>query len=359
MGVAPPRLAPLARLRSAGEWLTAPWEERAAPPKPTSGRGSDGAKGGDVPEMRSSPSGVLVVDKPRGPTSHDVVARLRRALGTRGVGHAGTLDPMATGVLVVAVGEATKLVPWLVDRAKVYEATVALGVETDTLDAEGKETRRVEPSEALLRALAASHGGVVDPLLRAALDAELARTEQVPPVFSAIHQDGVRAHTRARKGEDVQLAPRPVHVSRFDEITGTASPPSIALTLEVSKGYYVRAFARDLAAGLGTVGHLTALRRTRSGCFAIDEAVALDSSPEQLRARLLPLVAVAKRALPVARLNQEGARHASHGRPVPAGDIEAPGRAACAWLGPAGQLLAVGELGEDGRGHVLRGFVGG
>jgi tRNA pseudouridine55 synthase len=302
------------------------------------------------------PSGVLVIDKPRGPTSHDCVARLRRALGTREVGHAGTLDPMATGVLVAAVGEATKLVPWLVDRAKVYEATIALGVETDTLDAEGKETRRVEPSEALLRALAASHSAVVDPLLRAALDAELARTEQVPPVFSAIQQDGVRAHTRARKGEEVQLAPRPVRVSRFEGVVGATNPPSISLTLEVSKGYYVRAFARDLASHLSTVGHLTALRRTRSGCFGIDEAVTLDSSPETLRDRLLPLVEVAKRALPVARLSDEGARHARHGRAVPAEDIEAPGPGPCAWIAPGGELLAVGQIEDNGRGRVLRGF---
>src|SRR6202043_2221602 len=121
-------------------------------------------------------------------------------------------------------------------------------------------------------------------------------------------------------------------------------PPSIALTLEVSKGYYVRAFARDLAAHLGTVGHLTALRRTRSGCFGIDEAVALDSDPADLRARVQPLVEVATRALAVARLTAEGARHAMNGRPVPAADIEAPVAVPCAWIDPDGALVAVGRI---------------
>jgi tRNA pseudouridine55 synthase len=305
----------------------------------------------------SSPSGVLVVDKPRGPTSHDVVTRLRRALGTREVGHAGTLDPMATGVLVVAVGEATKLVPWLVDRAKVYETTLALGVETDTLDAEGRETRRMAPGELLLGALARSRDGVVDPLLQTALDAERRRTEQVPPAYSAIRQDGVRAHTRARKGEEVELAPRAVQVTRIEGVVCSSEPPAISLTLEVSKGYYVRAFARDLASQLGTVAHLTALRRTRSGCFDIDEAIALESSPEELLEHMQPLAEVAARALPVARLTEEGARHARSGRAVPPGDIEAPGEGPCAWMDPGGDLVAIGRIEEGGCGRVVRGFV--
>src|ERR1700689_3147099 len=138
------------------------------------------------------PCGVLIVDKPRGPTSHDVVARVRRAFGTREVGHAGTLDPMATGVLVVAIGEATKLVPWLLNENKSYEARIALGVETDTLDAEGRETHRSAPGEALLRALAGSPDAAISSLLEAALVAERARTTQVPPAFSAIQQAGER-----------------------------------------------------------------------------------------------------------------------------------------------------------------------
>src|SRR5580704_9189767 len=149
--------------------------------------------------------GVLVIDKPRGPTSHDVIARLRRALGVRAIGHAGTLDPMATGVLVVAVGAATKLVPWLTAHDKAYEATIALGVETDTLDAEGRETRRVPLDADLVEALAESRGPTIAPKLRAALEHERSRSEQVPPAFSAIQQGGVRAHERARRGEAVEL----------------------------------------------------------------------------------------------------------------------------------------------------------
>ncbi|HVJ94972.1 MAG TPA: tRNA pseudouridine(55) synthase TruB, partial [Labilithrix sp.] len=140
---------------------------------------------------RELPGGVLVVDKPRGPTSHDVVARVRRALKTRHVGHAGTLDPMATGVLVVAVGEGTKLVPWLTADDKTYEATIRLGIETDTLDAEGRETARVPITGELARAVDAWKVGAE--LLEAALAAERSRTAQVPPAFSAIRIGGQRA----------------------------------------------------------------------------------------------------------------------------------------------------------------------
>jgi tRNA pseudouridine55 synthase len=303
-----------------------------------------------------APSGVLVVDKPRGPTSHDVVARVRKALGTREVGHAGTLDPMATGVLVLAVGEGTKLVPWLTEQSKVYEATVALGVETDSLDAEGAVTREVAPGEGLLRALEATDRGAVDPLVQAALDAELARAEQVPPVFSAIRQDGVRAYRLARRGEQVEMAARPVRALRFEGVTGASNPPSLRLTLEVSKGYYVRAFARDLAGGLGTVGHLTSLRRTRSGMFRVEEAVPGTASGEEMRAALMKVVDAASRALPVARLTAAGAVHAEHGRAVPPGDVAGASEGACAWVGPDGRLVAIGRVDEEGVGRVLRGF---
>jgi tRNA pseudouridine55 synthase len=232
--------------------------------------------------------GVLVIDKPRGPTSHDVVRRLRRALGVRAIGHAGTLDPMATGVLVVAVGEATKLVPWLTAHDKGYEATVALGIETDTLDAEGAEVRRVAPSVALCEALAARDVETW-PALRAALEDERARTLQTPPAYSAIRTGGERAHARARRGERLELAPRPVVVHRLRVVDASAEPPSLQVSLDVGKGYYVRALARDLAGALGTVGHLTALRRTRSGCFTLADAHALDAPAESLRAAIEPL----------------------------------------------------------------------
>jgi tRNA pseudouridine55 synthase len=299
---------------------------------------------------------VLVVDKPRGPTSHDVVAHVRRALGTREVGHAGTLDPMATGVLVIAVGEATKLVPWLTAAEKAYEATVALGVETDSLDAEGRETARIPVAGDVLDALAESSGATVAPLLRAVLAAERERSEQVPPVFSAIQQGGERAHTRARRGEHVELAARPVRVHRLELVACSDRPPWIAVRVEADKGYYVRSLGRDLAAALGTAGHLTSLRRTRSGCFAIDEALPLDTPPDELAARLEALPRVAARALPVARLTETGARDARFGRPVRPEDLDAPGTGPCAWLDPTGELVAIGEV-VDGRGRVVRGFT--
>ncbi len=302
-------------------------------------------------------NGVLVVDKPAGPTSHDVVSRVRRALRTREVGHAGTLDPMATGVLVVAIGEATKLLAWLSDQGKAYEATIALGVETDTLDAVGRETQRVPESPELLEALERSAGGEVHPRLAAALDAERARTSQVPPAYSAIQQEGVRAYARARRGEDVQLPPRDVAVHSLVLRACTVAPPSVSVTVEAAKGYYVRSLARDLALGLGTVGHLTALQRTRSGSFHIAEATPLDAPREQLAAHVQPLERVASRVLPVAQLTEAGAIDARHGRTVKAGDIEPPSPGISVWLDPAGSLVAIGEVDEAGAGRVRRGFV--
>jgi tRNA pseudouridine55 synthase len=329
----------------------------------------------------SSIDGVLVIDKPRGPTSHDVVARLRRAFRTRAVGHAGTLDPMATGVLVVALGEATKLVPWLTAHDKGYAASIALGIETDTLDAAGREVRRVEPSQALRDALAEDRSvpagtarearepcGPSEPLAMAeAFARERARTLQVPPVYSAIRTDGERAFARARRGETPELAARVVVVRRLALVSCTAEPPSLAIEVETGKGYYVRALARDLAEGLGTVGHLTALRRTRSGCFVVGEAAQLDAPPDELRARVVPLATAAARALPVVRLGVTGARDARHGRPVVAAEMEiedalasAPRvpRIPSAWLDAAGTLVAVGQFEDDGHGRVLRGFGG-
>lgn len=304
--------------------------------------------------MRVVSPGVLVLDKARGPTSHDVVGRVRRALGTREVGHAGTLDPIATGVLVIAVGDATKLVPWLTAHDKTYEATVALGAETDTLDAEGQALRSAPLAAPLLEALARSHAGAVDPALQVALDAERARVAQVPPAFSAIHQDGVRAHVRARRGEAVELPPRPVRVARLDLVACAAEPPTLTVSLDVDKGYYVRSLARDLAAQLGTLGHLTRLRRVRSGCFTAAEATSIDAAA--LGAALIPLAQAAGRALPVARLTERGVVDARHGRPVYAEDLEGGAPGPCAWLDPLGQLVAVGEVRADGRGQVLRGF---
>ena len=305
----------------------------------------------------SSPSGVLVIDKPRGPTSHDVVARARRALRLRAIGRAGTLDPMATGVLVLAIGEATKLTPWLAAQEKSYEATIALGVLTDTLDADGRETSRAPLSEELRSSLARSRGPTIAPALRAAFASERARRAQVPPAYSALHLGGQRAHVLARKGEAPELAPREVHVSRLELLACSEDPAWIAVALDVSKGYYVRSLARDLAENLGTVGHLTSLRRTRSGCFRLDEALPLETPSDELLARVLPLSRAATRALRVAQLTPAGTLDARHGRPVAPHDIDCPGPGPHAWLDGAAQLVAIGEVDAEGRGRVIRGFT--
>jgi tRNA pseudouridine55 synthase len=306
----------------------------------------------------SSLDGVLVVDKPRGPTSHDVVWRLRRTLGVRAIGHAGTLDPTATGVLVAAVGEATKLVPWLTEHDKSYEATIVLGIETDTLDAEGVEVRRLAPSQELREALRGSSGAELPSVLRAAFEAERRRTLQAPPAYSAIRAGGERAFARARRGEHVELAPRPVVVRRLVLLASSSEPPSLKVSLDVGKGYYVRALARDLACALGSVGHIGELRRTRSGCFVAEDAHPLDAPADVLRAAIEPLAHAAARALPVARLSDAGVRDARHGRVVQAADLEGSSGllTPCAWVDAAGALVAVGRLEEGGHGRVLRGF---
>lgn len=292
----------------------------------------------------AGPDGVLVIDKPRGPTSHDVVARVRRALKTRHVGHAGTLDPMATGVLVVAVGEATKLVSWLTADDKTYEATIRLGIETDTLDAEGTETRRAPvPPEAL-----------GDPaILAAALEAERARVLQVPPAFSAIRIAGERAHELARAGRlEGDLPARPVEVRRL-EVVESAAPDELRVRVEAAKGYFVRSLARDLARALGTVGHLTALRRIRSGRFTLDDAVPLEDVTVDA---LATVSAAAARALPVSVLDDAGVRAVSFGQKVAPESVRDPHPCPSAWLDASARLVAIGECGPDGAGRVLRGF---
>jgi tRNA pseudouridine55 synthase len=301
------------------------------------------------------PCGVLVLDKPRGATSHDIVKRTRRAFGVREVGHMGTLDPMATGVLLVAIGEATKLSPWLVTQDKLYEATIALGVETDTLDAEGRETKRTALDPTLQAALAQSSRAAISPLLRRALEGERTRIAQVPPAYSAIHCEGERAYTRARRGAAVDLPARSVRVHRLDLLACGTDPPTLAVAAAVTKGYYVRSLARDLAGALGTVGHLTALRRIRSGSFALDEASSPETPAAELAMRVLPLSFAASRVLPVLRLTDPEALDARFGRPVSIENAEGrPGTHA--WLDGIGRLIAIGETDAAGRGRVLRGF---
>lgn len=289
------------------------------------------------PRRPTAPDGLLVVDKPGGWTSHDVVGRTRRLAGTRKVGHAGTLDPMATGVLVLGVGRATRLLTYLVGADKEYTATVRLGVATSTDDAEGDVVARSDAS------------GVA----RAALDAQVARLtgdiEQVPSTVSAIKVDGRRAYARARAGEEVELAARPVTVARFDVhdvrhvAPGDDGLPDdgpaaldVDVTVVCSSGTYVRALARDLGAALGTGGHLTALRRTRVGGYGLDLAVTLaDAEAQADRDGVLatvPLATAARATFAVRELSAAEAAALSYGQ----------------WVGPSGRPGAVAAIGPDG-----------
>jgi tRNA pseudouridine55 synthase len=255
--------------------------------------------------------GILLVDKPRGVTSHDVVSRARRALGTRQVGHAGTLDPMATGLLVVLVGEATKLSAWLTLDQKRYLATVRFGSTTDTLDADGTVT-----------ALAPEGTPAPTPArIHEAVRAMVGPSMQVPPVVSAIKVGGVAMHERTRRGESVELAPRPVELVRAVVLAVREDVAECDLDLTCSKGFYVRSFARDLAESLGTYGHLTALRRLESGAFTLDGAFdgdALMRAPkgdESVRAALAPLVSVA-RAMRTVTVDDAQAKALGYGQRV-------------------------------------------
>jgi tRNA pseudouridine55 synthase len=300
-----------------------------------------------------APSGVVIVDKPRGPTSHDVVARARKKLATRHVGHAGTLDPMATGVLVVAVGEGTKLVPWLTADDKAYEATIRLGVATDTLDAEGTETERVSVGAEVLAALRARDFSA--PLVAAAFANERARTTQIPPIFSAIRIGGRRAHELAREGVDTEMPERPTSVVSLEATDARAVGDVVELDVrvEAQKGYFVRSLARDLAHALGTVGHLTALRRVRSGGFTIADAIALDAVDREC---LMTVTEAASRALPVTVLDDAGARAVSFGQRVSFEQMDRRCAGPSAWLDGEARLVAIGELTDEGYGRVLRGF---
>jgi len=296
--------------------------------------------------------GVLVIDKPQDVTSHDVVQRVRRRLREPRVGHAGTLDPMATGVLVVMVGEATKLAPFLTADDKSYRAEVQLGRSTDTLDAEGETV-----AEGPLPSWWAGPEATVR--LEAALDGERARRRQLPPVYSAIKVDGRSAHARVRAGEEVALDERPVRVLSLALEGRDVDAGRLALTMTVSKGYYVRALARDLGERLGVPCHLCALRRSASGAFHLDDAVSVEM--EGLQDHLIDVATAASRALPVARLSEEGVTHARNGGPMRPGDfsVPPPTTGASAWLGPDGSLVAVGrhERHAEGRApQVSRGF---
>lgn len=273
-------------------------------------------------------NGVVVVDKPGGLTSFDVVARVRRALGEKRVGHTGTLDPMATGVLPVCIGEATKLVPFLVAGEKEYEAEALLGVATDTLDATGRVTAETN----------AGHVSRSD--VEAALPGFVGTLQQRPPMHSALRVGGQRLYELARRGLEVERATRPVVVHAL-ELVGWA-PPRLALRVRCGKGTYVRSLVADLGAALGVGAHLTALRRTRVGAFTLAQAVALDTiGPATLlvspAAALAGHATVALGAAEVVDV-RAGKVRAVDVLAVPSG-TEGPVRL----LGPDGSLVAVAE----------------
>jgi tRNA pseudouridine55 synthase len=278
--------------------------------------------------------GLVVVDKPAGWTSHDVVARLRRVYGLKRVGHAGTLDPDATGVLLVGFGRATRLLRFLAETGKVYRGDVAFGVATDTLDAAGAETGR-QPMPA-----------VTQGDLESVLPRFLGTIEQIPPMVSAIKVDGRRLHERARAGEVVERAPRSVRIDRIEIESFVAGEyPRARLLVECGSGTYIRSLAADLGEALGGCAHLAWLRRLRVGPFPVEEASTLDEIAESPEKVLLPMVE-AVRHLTRIDVDGETARGVSHGAvfPVTALGGDEPGPLAV--VGPDGRLLALYEKGR-------------
>ena len=275
--------------------------------------------------MTAAPDGLVVVDKPAGWTSHDVVGRTRRLARTRKVGHAGTLDPMATGVLLLGIGKATRLLGHLALTDKDYDATIRLGQTTVTDDAEGEvvETRSVDVSD---EQVAAQIALLTGDLL------------QVPSSVSAIKVDGVRSYARVRAGEAVELRARPVTVSRFDLLARRGDDLDVSVTC--SSGTYIRALARDLGAALGVGGHLTALRRTRVGPFT--QAAPLEPWDDT---RVLPLDAAVAQAFPRRELSAEDAVALSYGKKLLP---EGPGVVGA--FDPEGRCVA---LVEDGKPLVV------
>ena len=223
-------------------------------------------------------AGLVIVDKPAGMTSHDVVGRCRRIFGTRKVGHAGTLDPMATGVLVVGIERATKILGLLTATDKSYAATIRLGQTTSTEDAEGEITHTV------------SAAAVGEAQIATAVTALRGEIDQVPSAVSAIKVDGQRAYKLVREGHAVELAPRRVRIGRFDvvEVRRHGDLLDVDVEVDCSSGTYIRALARDVGAALAVGGHLTALRRTRVGSFGLDQARTLDELAEQPTPFVLP-----------------------------------------------------------------------
>ncbi|QHC67042.1 tRNA pseudouridine(55) synthase TruB [Rathayibacter sp. VKM Ac-2759] len=294
--------------------------------------------------IATAPNGILLLDKPGGITSHDLVSRTRRRAGTRKVGHAGTLDPMATGLMILGLGPSTRLLTYLVGLDKQYEATIRLGASTSTDDREGETLATADP-------------GRVEAITAEAVDAVVATLtgaiEQVPSSVSAIKVDGRRAYARARDGEEVVLPARPVTVGAFDVLARREAEGFLDLDVRIdcSSGTYIRALARDLGAALEVGGHLTALRRTRVGPFAIDAAGDIDEL--DVPSALLTPTTVAGELFPLLHLDAQAAVRLANGKRI-ASPEEALGETGLlAAVDPSGRLIGLAER----RGQLLKSVV--
>jgi tRNA pseudouridine55 synthase len=274
----------------------------------------------------SGDSGLVIVDKAAGVTSHDVVSQVRRLAGTRKVGHAGTLDPMATGVLVLGINRATRLLGHLTLTEKAYDATLRLGATTTTDDAEGEVVST------------ASAGELDEARLRSALASYVGDIQQVPTAVSAIKVDGRRAYQRVREGEDVQLAPRPVTIHELEvhRVRAPGELVEVDVSVRCSSGTYIRAIARDVGADLGVGGHLGALRRTAVGPFTLDDAHTVEQLAEELT--MLPIARAARVTFPSRDLGEAQSGDVRHGRQIDA-DLEG----LTALFAPDGEFLALYE----------------
>jgi tRNA pseudouridine55 synthase len=286
-------------------------------------------------------SGWIVLNKPYDMTSTQAVGKVRWLLGAKKAGHAGTLDPLATGVLPIALGEATKTVPVVQDGKKVYRFTIKWGEETATDDAEGEVTERseVRPDEAVVRS---------------ALPAFTGEIMQTPPAFSAIKVDGERAYDLARAGETVVLEPRPVFIESLTLLSHSSESSELEMTCE--KGTYVRALARDLARALGTRGHVIALHRAQVGPFSDVNAVSIEDIERKFDGAIVP-VGAGLVELPEVRLTAQQAQVLRHGNPVLLTGAAAPIRLDSAWASEAGSPVALGYV-DAGHFHPQRVLLG-
>ena len=275
-------------------------------------------------------TGVLPVDKPVGPTSHDAVAAVRRALRTREVGHTGTLDPFASGLLLICLGPATRLAEYLTGLPKTYVATMRLGETTDTDDLTGEVV-----------SLSVAWAGIGGAAVEAALASQVGTIEQLPPLYSAKKVDGERMYAAARRGEAVERKPSTVTIHSIRVLS--IDLPDVVFVVECGAGTYIRAIARDVGEALGVGGHLRALRRTRVGIHSVEGAVPLEAlgDEERVRAAVIPpLEAVSH--MPRLVVDESGIAALRHGRAVPAAD-DLPEARPVAIASAEGELLAIGE----------------